>query len=220
MTLTQLKALFKRECSDSTISDTNLVSALNIAHLKVIKDGELLKGTDTITSVALTQEYDRPTKLLDIDRQGGVRYEGERLTYVTIDELDGSADDYTAGDGGTPTHYYLVGEKIGLYPKPDTAGKTVKVHGTRKPINPETLTNDSDETFDEYAYLQIDCDKLIVFLVVIQEKRGLGFLNQAREYEGLYYSKLREAINRLRPKDEETRTFKNDPFLMKKKLSR
>jgi hypothetical protein len=225
MTLQELLDLYKIEYPGSPLIDdeATLITLLDQSHKAVIKDGGLLKGSANVSgdSVALTQEYARPTALMDIDRQGGIRYAGKRLIYITIDELDADPDiaDYTAGSGGTPTHYYipgLTGQNLGLYTKPDTAGDVIKVHGTIWPILPATLTTkDTDKTFDQATHLS-DFDELIIFKAVAKAKRGAGDNQGGERYEMLYTEGLWTAIKKLKPKDEETRAFGVDPFLAKK----
>lgn len=84
------------------------------------------EGTNTITTVAGTQEYDLTTEIPDIDEQNiiSVSTQGSgarKLVYWPYNQLRRDYPDFDQQEAGTPTRYYIKSGQIGFWPAPNDA---------------------------------------------------------------------------------------------------
>ena len=104
------------------------------------------EGTDTITTVASTQEYDLSTEIPDIDEQNiiSVSIQGanaQKLLYWPYNQLRRDYPDFEQEGGGLPTRYYVKDGKIGFWPMPNDAYEVLIDYYKL----PTELVNDSDQ---------------------------------------------------------------------------
>jgi hypothetical protein len=89
---------------------------------------------ETIALVASTQEYDLVD---DFVRIAWVEHNGKELKKADLDELRGRGIAWRNTAATTPTEYFLYGNKLVLWPKPDaaavTASSTLTVRYIRSP---------------------------------------------------------------------------------------
>lgn len=81
------------------------------------------EATDTITTVAGTQEYTLSTEFADIDAQNviSVALQGtvaKKLAYIPYNQLRASNPDFDLIGNSVPTHYYIKSGAIGFWPAP------------------------------------------------------------------------------------------------------
>jgi hypothetical protein len=109
--------------------------------------------TDTITTVAGTQEYTLSSEFSDIDAQNitSVALQGDvqsKLTYWPFTQLRANRPDFDLDGSSVPTRYYLKNGKIGFWPTPADA-YTVAIDYYKIPTE---LDADSDVTIVPLAY--------------------------------------------------------------------
>lgn len=80
--------------------------------------------TDTIATVAGTQEYVLSTEFTDIDVQNiiSVAIQGasqKKLSYIPYNQLRASEPDFDSIGSSVPRNYYLKAGSIGFWPQPD-----------------------------------------------------------------------------------------------------
>lgn len=111
------------------------------------------ESTDSITTVAGTQEYTLSTEFADIDQQNiiSVAIQGapnKKLTYWPYNQLRADKPDFDLEGTGVPERYYIKGGKIGFWPSP-AAEYTIAVDYYKIPTE---LDGDSDEPIIPLAY--------------------------------------------------------------------
>lgn len=139
MLVSDVATRVKRQFGDeqgAQITDADILRWVNDAQTEIATQNKLLQTVSTSSSVVGTQSYTTPTDMLALR---GVRYDKLRLSVVSMDDIDAIVEDSTY-DSGTPEYYWMIGESIYLWPKPD-AVKTITIYYTQKPA---TLVNQSD----------------------------------------------------------------------------
>lgn len=111
------------------------------------------EATDTITTVAGTQEYTLSSETADLDTQNiiSVALQGafqKKLTYIAFNQLRASKPDFDLDAAGVPQSYYLKGGKLGFWPAPADA-YTVLMDYYKVPTE---LSADSDEPIIPVGY--------------------------------------------------------------------
>lgn len=101
--------------------------------------------TDSVTTVAGTQEYTLTSEFADIDQNNIVSVAvqspiNRKLVYWPYTQLRSSQPDFTIIGNAVPERYYLKDGKIGLWPCPDSA-YTILVDYFKLPTE---MSNDSD----------------------------------------------------------------------------
>lgn len=118
----------------------DLADLCNDAQMDIVRKTEILRTTSTISTIANQAEYALPADFIVEKR---VTYLNLKMKKTTIDEIDDwldSKDDPTTA--GTPSFYYLVGNKIGFYPTPVGAvANPIRVSYVKAPA---TLAADVD----------------------------------------------------------------------------
>lgn len=109
--------------------------------------------TDTITTVASTQEYTLSSEFTDIDAQNiqAVTLQGtvnRKLVYWPFSQLRASQPDFDLIGASIPERYYLKAGKIGFWPLPNDA-YTVTVDYYKVPTE---LSADADEPIIPVGY--------------------------------------------------------------------
>lgn len=109
--------------------------------------------TDTITTVAGTQEYVLSTEFTDIDQQSiiSVAIQGannRKLSYVPYNQLRATAPDLSTIGSSVPDNYYIKSGKIGFWPQPD-ADYTIAIDYYKVPTE---LSADSDTPIIPLGY--------------------------------------------------------------------
>lgn len=109
--------------------------------------------TDTIATVAGTQEYTLTTEFSNIDNSNiaSVTVQGasaRRLAYKPFNQLRISQPDLDQEGTSLPEYYYLKASKIGFWPSPNDA-YTITVDYYKIPTE---LSSDSDEPIIPQAY--------------------------------------------------------------------
>lgn len=111
------------------------------------------EATDTIATVAGTQEYTLVSEFADIDQNNivSVAIQGanqRKLSYWPFNQLRASAPDFDAIGNGLPNRYYLKAGKIGFWPVPN-AEYTVAVDYYKAVTE---MSADADEPILPVAY--------------------------------------------------------------------
>lgn len=141
MNLSDIKNRVKRQFGDESsaqITDADIIRWANDAMIDIALKNNCLETKATANLVASQQEYDLPA---DILRLQSVRYNGNRLKVMSMQELDELVGDSSTG-AGDPVAYTLYANKIMLYPTPDSSvadGLSIYYNKT-----PTQLANDAD----------------------------------------------------------------------------
>lgn len=136
----QLVRDLSNEQDTAFIGQQELYTYLWMAECALNRDLLCYELTDSsIPTVALQQEYSKPTAGAACFAIKRLLYNSDKLKKITIRQLDDMDSAGGTSSTGTPIYYYEYGTKIGLYPTP-TEVKTLKFYfiGT-----PTALTSSS-----------------------------------------------------------------------------
>lgn len=111
------------------------------------------EATDTITTVAGTQEYTLSSETADLDNQNiiSVAIQGanaRKLSYAPFNQLRTDNPDFDEEGQTVPTHYYIKAGKIGFWPNPNDA-YSIAVDYFKIPTE---LSSDSDVSIIPLSY--------------------------------------------------------------------
>jgi hypothetical protein len=105
--------------SKTFITDLDCYDWIMDAQHEISKITECLTSTFTINSVANQEYYTPDTTILKVLRATYNSYKLGNTTLQTLDRIDPDRD--VTGNNGVPTHYFLDGNQLGLWPKPSTS---------------------------------------------------------------------------------------------------
>lgn len=149
MTLQELRNdVLARIGPDHEITNAQIDTFINEGYHKVIAKivddcQDYFADSETISTVSGTQEY-TPTKefltlrFLEYDPDNTGTY--RKMVYIPLNEINSIANTTTQSFVDSYPRYYMLGNKIGVLPKP-TANGVMIVRGIVKPAD---LTNNSD----------------------------------------------------------------------------
>ena len=118
--------------NDTFWTDTELLTKLYETMLQMSRETQCIEASTTITSVAGTQAYSRPTKAPEIWR---VEFASAKLQLIDYRQRDQITFNDPTGQSGTPRYYLLYGDVITLYPTPVTA-ETITIYYYGEPAVP------------------------------------------------------------------------------------
>jgi len=165
---------------DTYYTDNEIKMRLNQAQLIINKLLKYVTKDTTITSVKDQQEYDFPsTILIDIDNitYNNIGLEPVDFNHVIQNYEEGGSE----SESGTPGGYYRRGSKIGLDPKPNESGKTIKLYGTGY----TTSMVDNSDTGDLPKYTYLCMCYCALWLLRMKDEES-----DWKNYYNLYYSEL------------------------------
>lgn len=139
MLVSDVATRVKRQFGDEAgaqITDADIIRWCNDAQIEIATQNKLLQTVASSNTVVGTQSYATPATMLALR---GVRYDKLRLTPLSMDDIDNVIQDSTQ-DSGTPQYYWMIGEDVYLWPKPDSV-KSLTIYYTAKPT---TLTATGD----------------------------------------------------------------------------
>jgi len=129
------------ELGTTFVTATVLDGAINAACERVNADTGFNRIDGTIGLSTGTREYTLPTAALDVYRvRLGSAYTS--LTWTDKADLDNREPGWESGTSGTPTQYYVIGNKLGVHCKPHgtAAGTVLHVEYLRNPTSLATTT--------------------------------------------------------------------------------
>lgn len=202
MKLGEIVQHIKRQFGDEVsaqITDEDIVRWTNTAMLEIVTANASNQGVSGTTPVVVgTREYALPSDLylLRSVRCNGIKLRHEN--YEQLCEMDPSIDSTT----GDPTHYWVYGGKVNLYPTPSQALGNLQIMYVKTPV--VIATYDADVVPDvpvqyhprilEYCIAQaaeLD-DNLGHYQIKMEEfKRNISSLKQNAENpedDGVYPS--------------------------------
>lgn len=111
------------------------------------------EATDTITTVAGTQEYTLSSETADLDSQNiiSISVQGatnKKIPYIPFNQLRAGHPDFDIDATGVPQNYYLQNGKLGFWPSPDAA-YTIFMDYYKLPTE---LSADADESIIPLSY--------------------------------------------------------------------
>lgn len=89
------------------------------AQIDIVRKTEVLQMHSETDVIKDDGSYDLPTDFIRLRR---VTFDNIKLNRIELEELDDLAPDNQTHGSSTPTIYYVWGQKLFLYPKPDKAG--------------------------------------------------------------------------------------------------
>lgn len=109
--------------NDPHFSDDFIYNLIYMAQMEIANLCYIIEKVYTVTggSVANQREYSYPTLCIAIRR---LEYDGLKLEKVDIDQ---EPDSSTTEQTGTPGSYAIYGNRIYLFPTPDTDAKEIKI---------------------------------------------------------------------------------------------
>jgi uncharacterized protein DUF6682 len=147
--LTRVQRAFGDE-SNAQIDSNDVLRWVNDAQSEIARQKQLLQVTTTVTVSNGVGNYAVPTNILQMR---SVRYDGVVLRNISLQEAEELVPSYDAGaaliGSGTPTHYWIWGGFVYLYPIPSNSTSVLKMYYTRIPVQ-VTLTSDTPELPVQY----------------------------------------------------------------------
>lgn len=184
-------------------SDTVLNDRIDQAHERVAIITKCIIDLDNTDNIVANQSaYAIPTGFLepiDIRAKSGDKWYS--LNKVTVEELNGSGDDWRSASG-TATSYWTLGGYYNLYPTPDTAvasGISIDMYA-----RPTAFTTDSDIPFNADPKLYAFHD-IISYEVAGKCKQDDRKFDEANQILTVFQQKLREMKYQLASDTEDTR---------------
>lgn len=141
-----------------TIGDNNSVEVTDADIIRWINDGmrEIILSSDLLQTKAYTSplanvsHYQLPT---DILKTHSLKYKGVSLEFVSLEQAEKlfpNKDDASNYPSGTPTHYWIWGGELYLYPAPEITGSNeIVLYYNRMPVE-VTATSDTPEIPSTY----------------------------------------------------------------------
>lgn len=141
------------DSNDPLVTNASLIRFANQAQVQACRRDQLIFDDETasvceITLVEDQRAYDYSEL---ITRLYTVRHDGVDLTKINEEMLDNYYSGWRDADSATPTHYYIKGKKLYLYPEPDATAAAIKLNLTvhRMPLAELDEVTDELELFDE-----------------------------------------------------------------------
>src|SRR3954454_13475741 len=104
------------------INDSDIIGWINESMKEIVIQVNLLQVIATAATVQSQSGYTMPT---DILRLHSVKWQGNSLRYMSLEQAEESLpnkDDANNYPVGIPTHYWVWGSTITLYPAPAASG--------------------------------------------------------------------------------------------------
>ena len=213
MTRTELREEIRRMLRDTSTdtsrqrwTDTDLNSRINWAQLKISTLTRCLQTRTTTNITSGTSEYTFATDFL---AEITVLYldsdsDWKALQKITEKELDLYETEWRSTDG-TPTHYYIRENQLGLYPNPDVSRTNALRYDYYE--TPDDLSADSGATGTPFNAISelIPFHDIITIEVARKCKIDEGLFNDADKLKIEFDRRLREMKHQLGMKAEETR---------------
>lgn len=147
--VTRVQRAFGDE-SSAQFDSNDVLRWVNDAQSEIARSKQLLQVTTTATVTNGVGSYSLPTNILQMR---SVRYDGTVLRAITLQEAEELVPSYDAGatviGSGVPTHYWIWGGQVSLYPIPSNSTSVLKMYYTRIPVQ-VTLTSDTPEVPVQY----------------------------------------------------------------------
>lgn len=177
-------------------SNDDVLTWINDGIIECARQNNLLQKRATQTVVTGQAEYTLPADILKLY---SVKYDGNKLPVLTLEEFDEQYSDSSLAPVGTPITSYLWADQVNLHPKPDNSTKALTIDYIYRP---ETLLIENISTDDvplpisyhqrivDYCLAQVaqQDDNLNRYQLKMQEFRtGVQELKDQHEYaEDLY----------------------------------
>ena len=168
-------------------TEAEVLAQLNSAKNTVARELKYPTRLSSLTSVLNQQEYDVATGIIEINSP--VTYDDIFLTFLEFSEVKKLESPLNPLSNvklyQTPEYYYIRGEsgtlKIGFYPIPDEAGKTIKYFNSYIPA--------AFTAVDNMPYSNDDFNDLIVLLASVKLLKP-DYIGKDLSFERMYLDKL------------------------------
>lgn len=143
MDLGEIKDEVKSQSGDESgalITDADITRWVNFGQIDLVRKTDVLQEHAETDAVASDGSYTVPDDYVKLRR---VTYDGQKLARTNLEELDNLHPNRDkTNPTGTPTHYYVWGRKLWVYPAPANLG--VGLLDIYYVPRPAELINDSD----------------------------------------------------------------------------
>lgn len=127
------------------LTDNTIIRWINDAMREIVSQSELLQVKSTTAPINSVNHYCLPPDML---KTHSIKFQGNTLEFVSLEqaeELFPNKDDSTNYPTGTPTHYWIWGGELYLYPAPSFTGTNeISCYYNRMPVE-IALTTDTPE---------------------------------------------------------------------------
>lgn len=117
------------------VTDSDIIRWINDGMREITYQLELLQVKATAATVAGTSNYDLPGDLLKLH---SIKWQGSQLQFVSLEQAEQLIpykDNTAQFPTGTPTHYWVWGQQLYLYPAPSSAGSAdLEAYYNRYPV--------------------------------------------------------------------------------------
>lgn len=145
----------KRQFGDESavqITDDDITRWTNQCSIEIVSKNPIIKASSSTVVAGLQYLYPAPADVIQME---AVTYNGSPLQAIDFHSaLQMMGEDESAQ--GTPSHWYMWGNDIYLWPRPSENGKTVKIYYVSKPVQ-VTTANDllglPDRYYDQLMML-------------------------------------------------------------------
>lgn len=132
--------------AQAQIQEADIIRWVNDAQVDMSNDENLFRVTATMSAVANQMLYTLPSNIMNLH---SVKYNGKTLRSLSQQEADAfivDNDDPTASNlpVGCPTHYWIWGSTLHLYPIPSESTDTIMLYYQRVPNNIANVTDTPD----------------------------------------------------------------------------
>lgn len=147
MLVSEIIARVRRAFGDTNsveITDADIIRWINDAMREIVPQAELLQAKATTLPLNGTPNYALPDDMLKVH---SIKYAGRTLEYVSLEqaeELFPNKDNPTSYEVGTPTHCWIWGNELYLYPAPNNTTDAITCYYNRMPLD-VTATGDTPE---------------------------------------------------------------------------
>jgi hypothetical protein len=177
---------------------------LNRGMKDFVRRTRCLKTSGTFLSIAEQQEYDMATLFTDFlqfDSQGGLLFNGRRLKWTSLSEMDlVSGDDWRARTSTEwPKKYYVRARRYcGLLDKPDTSDITCTAFYL---VRPDDMAADDDLPFNEDPTLEEYYEAPLLYATwkLLLRSREI---QEAMTYRGEYMKMVQDCMADLNSEEE------------------
>jgi len=194
----EIRRLIKDTSSDTTRqrwTDAVLNNRIDWANEDVVVNTACLQSRITTDITSGTAEYTLPADFLYAQEIKYKNSDGNwnMLQQITFRQLDLSDADWE-GTNGTPSHYYIRRNVIGLYPNPDTSRTAaLRIDYVERP---DDLAGDTSYPYNAVTSLYPFHD-LVVLRVAARCKEDEGVWVESDKLLGRYYAGIKQMTAKL-----------------------
>lgn len=132
------------DTSGAEITPAQVLDWINDGMLEIARRTQQPQATASTVTVAGQSAYATATFSADVLRLRSVLCNGMLLQAISLEQADqqfGDRESSSSSAAGTPQWFWVWADQINLWPRPDTAGQTLKLFYVKRPA---PVTGDAD----------------------------------------------------------------------------